>query len=296
MSDFGSRLKNIRKNKNITQKELAKNIKVAQSTIANYEKNLRFPGSEILRQLSDELDISVDYLLGLTELEVKDSLDSEYDLESVYTHLLDILLLGKTQEAREIIKSFAKRGFSSIDIIEYIFMPLLRLIGDKWVKDEISIGQEHYITGLIDRLFDFISEENKVEEDKKMTALFMAPTGEEHVISLKMSTEYFRVRGWKVIFLGRSIPIKSLIEIIKNNKVDLVVLSAITQSSINSASYIVEGLKWNLKETSPKFLLGGNIVDESNQRVIDTFIDYPLSSIYNLKPLVKKIEEDILNG
>ncbi len=68
MSDFGTKLKNIRKTRGITQSDLANNIKVGQSTIANYENNTRFPGSVILKQISDYLEVSVDYLLGLSEL------------------------------------------------------------------------------------------------------------------------------------------------------------------------------------------------------------------------------------
>ena len=296
MSDFGSRLKHIRKVRSITQKDLAINIQVAQSTIANYENNVRFPGSEILRLISDELNISVDYLLGLTELDKTEEIFTDYNLETVYIYLVDILMAGQTEEAKRIVKSFVARGNNSIDIVEYIFIPILKLIGDKWEKDQINIGQEHYITGLIDRLFDFISEEQNVELSKDLTALFMAPTGEDHVIRLKMSTEYFRTQGWGVIFIGRSIPIESLLDTIQKNKVDLVVLSAITQSSINSESYLLEAIKSNLKERSPKFLLGGNIGDISNQKTLNSFIDYSIGSIYELKDDLVKIENDILNG
>ncbi|MDY0237132.1 MAG: helix-turn-helix domain-containing protein [Gudongella sp.] len=295
MSDFGSRLKNIRKTRNITQKDLAKSIQVAQSTIANYENNIRFPGSEILKQISDYLKISVDYLLGLKEAEKTEDVNNEYNLDTVYLYLIDILMAGEAEEAKRIIKNFTYSGTSSIDIIEYIFIPLLKLIGDKWERDQISIAQEHYMTGLVDRLFDFISENQIVDQTKDLTVLFMAPTGEEHVISLKMSTEYFRINGWKIIFIGRTIPIKSLLDTIKENRVDLLVLSALSQSSINGASYLVEAIKSNLQDNKPKFLLGGNIGDSSNQKTINNFIDYYIPSLSILSGSIKKIENDILN-
>lgn len=295
MSDFGSRLKNIRKTRNITQKDLAKSIQVAQSTIANYENNIRFPGSEILKQISDYLKISVDYLLGLKEAEKTEDVNNEYNLDTVYLYLIDILMAGEAEEAKRIIKNFTYSGTSSIDIIEYIFIPLLKLIGDKWERDQISIAQEHYMTGLVDRLFDFISENQIVDQTKDLTVLFMAPTGEEHVISLKMSTEYFRINGWKIIFIGRTIPIKSLLDTIKENRVDLLVLSALSQSSINGASYLVEAIKSNLQDNKPKFLLGGNIGDSSNQKTINNFIDYYIPSLSILSGSIIKIENDILN-
>ena len=298
MSDFGSRLKHIRKIRKITQSDLAKNIQVGQSTIANYENNTRFPGSVILKQISDYLEISVDYLLGLSEFEeieqVSIEYDHEYDINKIYLHLTNILLSGDIEQAKSIIKDISASGISSLIIIENIFLPILQLIGDKWERNEINIAEEHWVTGIIDDLFSYISETGVIEKTKGLTALFMAPSGEEHIISLKMSTEYFRHRGWNTIFIGKSIPIMTLLETIKSEKIDLLVLSALTQNSINSASYLVEAVRSNLKNKTPKVLLGGNISHPSNIELIHSFTDYRMSSIEELSHNLETIENDIL--
>lgn len=299
MSDFGSRLKYIRKIRKITQSDLADNIQVGQSTIANYENNTRFPGSSILKQISDYLEISVDYLLGLSEFEeieqVPIQIDHEYDINKIYLHLTDILLNGDTEQAKSIIKDISASGISSIIIIEHIFLPILKLIGDKWERNEINIAEEHWVTGIIEDLFSYVSEREVREKTKGITALFMAPSGEDHIISLKMSTEYFRHRGWNTIFIGKSIPIMTLLETIKREKIDLIVLSALTQNSINSASYLVEAVRSNLKNKTPKVLLGGNILHPSNMELIQSFTDYRINSIEELTKNLETIENDILD-
>lgn len=298
MSDFGSRLKNIRKIRSITQSDLAKSIQVGQSTIANYENNTRFPGSQILTQISDYLEVSVDYLLGLSEVDeiehVEIEYDHEYDIKKIYLHLFNILLDGDIEQAKSIIKDISASGISSIIIIENIFLPILKLLGDKWQSHEINIAEEHTITETINTLFSYISESQVIKEKKDIKVLFMAPPGEEHIISLKMSTEYFRRRGWNTIFIGTSIPINSLLEIVKSDKIDIIVLSAIRQDSINSASYLVEALRSNLKEKTPKILLGGNIRDQSNKTLIKSFADYNISSIQELSKSLEEIEKEIL--
>lgn len=59
-------LKKLRKAKGLTQKQLASLIHCAEATISQYETGKRAPSYEALLRISEELDTSVDYLLGKT--------------------------------------------------------------------------------------------------------------------------------------------------------------------------------------------------------------------------------------
>lgn len=65
---FGKRLKELRLSHNMSQAILAKNTGIGQSTIADYEKELNTPGSDNLVKIAEIFDVSLDYLLGLTEV------------------------------------------------------------------------------------------------------------------------------------------------------------------------------------------------------------------------------------
>lgn len=58
------RIKELRKSKKITAKELADHIKVAESTMSLYENGKREPDFETLLKIANYLNTSVDYLLG----------------------------------------------------------------------------------------------------------------------------------------------------------------------------------------------------------------------------------------
>lgn len=64
---FRERLKEARKEKKLTQEMLAKKINTTKGTISNYENGHSTPSNEILRELADVLDVSVDYLLGRSD-------------------------------------------------------------------------------------------------------------------------------------------------------------------------------------------------------------------------------------
>lgn len=87
MIDFGSRLREIRKSKGITQKQLAIAIGASERGIQNYELNERKPAFDVLCSLSKYFDVSIDYLLGngicgkiADNPEVKPILANEIDL------------------------------------------------------------------------------------------------------------------------------------------------------------------------------------------------------------------------
>lgn len=61
--DFGARLKNLRKQKNWPQKELAAKVGLRFQQLNKYESGLNIPPAEMLVKLADALGVSVDFLL-----------------------------------------------------------------------------------------------------------------------------------------------------------------------------------------------------------------------------------------
>lgn len=62
---FGDRLRMLREDKDVTQKELGNAVGVSDRVIGYYESNDRFPKDEsTLKKLADYFDVPTDYLLG----------------------------------------------------------------------------------------------------------------------------------------------------------------------------------------------------------------------------------------
>lgn len=68
---FSQRLKQIREENDYTRQELATAIHVTTATISNYENGNREPDIKTLLLISDYLDVSVDYLLGQTDVNLR---------------------------------------------------------------------------------------------------------------------------------------------------------------------------------------------------------------------------------
>ena len=61
--DLAEKLKQARKQKGLTQRQLAKKIGADIQRISKYERGVLIPTTEIMVKLSDALDVSLDYLL-----------------------------------------------------------------------------------------------------------------------------------------------------------------------------------------------------------------------------------------
>ncbi|EEL64119.1 helix-turn-helix domain-containing protein (plasmid) [Bacillus cereus] len=64
MKTFGNIIRDLRKQKGITQKELALSLKLSESTIGMYERNERQPDYNTLIRIADYFNVSTDFLLG----------------------------------------------------------------------------------------------------------------------------------------------------------------------------------------------------------------------------------------
>ena len=65
---FTERLKSLRKEAGLTQKEIADRFKTSPQSYAQWEKGLRSPSKESLEKLAQFFNVSTDYLLGNSEL------------------------------------------------------------------------------------------------------------------------------------------------------------------------------------------------------------------------------------
>lgn len=69
MSTLGTRLLELRKQKGLTQEQLAEKLNVTNQSVSKWEKDINAPDIALLVELADLFDTSVDYLLGRKESE-----------------------------------------------------------------------------------------------------------------------------------------------------------------------------------------------------------------------------------
>ena len=91
MVNMGEKLKSLRIEKNLTQKQVADRMGLAISAVSSYESGTRYPSYDVLVKLARIFHVSTDYLLGITNtrnIDVTGLRDNEIELVS---QLVDML-------------------------------------------------------------------------------------------------------------------------------------------------------------------------------------------------------------
>ena len=146
---IGERINSVLLKKNILQKDLAKAIGVTDNTISFYCNGSRVPNHEQLIKIAKFLDVSTDYLLGVSEAmttnaKIKDICD--------YTGL-NIEMIKALHNRKKIIKPMSINDFLNACIKSKHFFSLLFYL-DQYLKNNIDTD-------------DFIEYFNKNVEDEE---------------------------------------------------------------------------------------------------------------------------------
>ena len=67
MELFGLRLKALRREKGLTQSQLADKLNIVKASVSGYEQSAIYPSIEVLIQVCKYFDVSADYMLGLSD-------------------------------------------------------------------------------------------------------------------------------------------------------------------------------------------------------------------------------------
>ena len=83
---FPERLKQLRKEAGLTQKNIADNFNTSPQSYAQWEKGLRSPSKESLEKLANFFNVSIDYILGNSDIK---NPNEKSELESLFNQLDD---------------------------------------------------------------------------------------------------------------------------------------------------------------------------------------------------------------
>ncbi|KXT83466.1 Transcriptional regulator, XRE family [Streptococcus oralis] len=104
------RLKKLRKEGKLTQKDIATFLNISQPAYQQFESGKKKMNLETMEKLADYFNVSTDYLLGKTDFP---DIDLEIDIDNAIDNSVAYDGTPITDNDREIIKNFLKDYFSN---------------------------------------------------------------------------------------------------------------------------------------------------------------------------------------
>ncbi|MEM9647669.1 MAG: MerR family transcriptional regulator [Bacteroidota bacterium] len=149
------------------------------------------------------------------------------------------------------------------DIFNEVLIPLLNELGLLWQTDTISPAHEHFVSHLIKQKIYINTEKlQSLEPTKKdkVFALFL-PENEIHEIGLLYLNYEIALQGYKTIYLGQTMPIESLVDLLKYyNDIHFVSYFTVSPTKDELAAYFQKfSDTLNASGTSKLYALGHQI-------------------------------------
>jgi len=232
------------------------------------EGNTRFYDDTQLRRLLNIVSLSdsgmkVSEVCSLSDKKLADLIEEKFIQNSIQATPQEYFISQMILAGMEFDEPAFEKHFSAC-ILRYgihetyihVIQPLLVRVGLMWNKDSINPAQEHFISNLIrQKLCSAIDVLPPVKDQNDSWLLFLPP-GELHEIGLLYVNYYLRSIGKKVIYLGASVPMNSLIETLKKLEVKNIYLFIIHILPLEEAELLLKNIR--LHEKKAKIFVSGN--------------------------------------
>ena len=155
------------------------------------------------------------------------SLDGHSEVGRLATRYVVALLEGDRRKACELVLDAVRSG--RLDVRRAVIdvcLPAERELGRMWHLDEITVAEEHFVSATTERLLAQLLTLSPAAEPHGRCVVAASLEGDDHDIGLRAVTDLLELDGWRVVFLGRNLPVQDLTWSAEAFGADLVLLSA----------------------------------------------------------------------
>lgn len=183
------------------------------------------------------------------------------------------LVHGDKNACYEWVQNLRKNGLPLKSFYKDLFYPSMVYVGELWMKNEITVAQEHVATAITQHLMstlysDILLNASKIKKGKIIMA---CPEKELHELGARMLSDLLEIDGWQVLYLGANTPLSALTSAVKTYKPDFVGISCTMPSHLERAKTMIMEVKregeGSLNKDIPIFIGGSafsNLITPEN--------------------------------
>jgi MerR family transcriptional regulator, light-induced transcriptional regulator len=206
--------------------------------------------TEAGRNISQVAELSLAALAALAEEDGRDAagrpeLDREPPEAGVYVRAA--LTAGEDLDG-EAVHAVLMRGVVSLRPMEFldgVVRPLLHEVGDRWHAGRLGPAQEHVVSTAVRRVLTWLLDAYETVADAPVLVV-TTTAGEQHEFGAMLVSILGVDEGWRVNYLGPSLPASEIVHAAERLRADMVAVSAVAGRSdsdpVAEVAALVEGL------------------------------------------------------
>jgi methanogenic corrinoid protein MtbC1 len=227
--------------------------------------------------------------LGVVRLAEGSPIDQTTQAGAVARRYLDAVLDGEeARAAREVLLALAG-GMTTLTIYADVLTPVLHETGRLWQRNEISVSQEHVVTGVTERVMAQLIDLGRQRPHRDLSVASASVGSSQHQVAARMVSDAFSLCGWQAAYLGSMVPVSDLLDYVDRVSVDVLALSATLARDIAPIHALIAELE--TRPLAPLVIVGGRAfsLHASLWRKIgaDGYAQTPLMAVALANELVK---------
>jgi MerR family transcriptional regulator, light-induced transcriptional regulator len=216
------------------------------------------------RNISQVAELSAAALTALAEEDgdVSARRESGREPPDASAYVRAALTAGEELEG-EAVHATLMRGVVSLRPMEFldgVIRPLLHEVGDRWHAGRLGPAQEHVVSTAVRRVLTWLLDAYEAGADAPVLVV-TTTAGEQHEFGAMLVSILGMDGGWRVNYLGPSLPASEIVRAADRLRADLVAVSAVADGSESDPVAEVAALVEALPRRVP-VLVGGAFAAE----------------------------------
>lgn len=176
------------------------------------------------------------------------------ELAQLYLHAA---LEGNRDLAISLVTDAVTRGAPVKDVYTRVFQRVQREVGRLWLTNQLTVAQEHFITGVTQLAMARLYE-HMISGEKHGRSVVVACVGSElHELGARMVADFFEMDRWNTHYLGANTPTPAVLEAVARTEADVLALSATMAFNVDEVASVISTVREDPTTASLYILAGG---------------------------------------
>lgn len=265
--------------------EIVSSTGLKQPNVSNHLARMRL--KKIVR--ASKVGRQVYYALASTEIEavvnsaLAQSRQEAYDLDTEHMakQYARAAVQGDEQTCSDILESAFRASLPLLDTYQDILAPAMALIGTWYKVEAIDEGQEHMASAITERMMMRAVQIAGPTKRHNRVAILGCAANCWHSIGLRMISDYLRLNGWRTLFLGANVPVRSFLSAVDQHRPQMVLLSLSADEGIEDTVQTLRELNTLRASGRNRFVLGigGGLAESTAEKFASAGSDFSVRDL-----------------
>ena len=177
--------------------------------------------------------------------------------------LVDRLAAGDEAGSWSIVQSAVANGIEPAELYIDVLTPALRTIGDRWVRGELSVADEHQASVVVSRIIGRLGPRFTRPGRSRGTVVLGAAPGDQHGLPSALFADLLRGAGFTVADLGADTPVASFVDAARD--AERLVAVGVTVTTPGNQDAVADTIRALREVTDVPIVVGGHGLDSPDQ-------------------------------